>query len=338
MDGAAAGDLSHDGNTMNTTPEITVIVEWENVLLSEKQRSELMLARLSEQARALNRSVEVIVVCDPAGADLAGLRSLLTERLGPADDASLPWRLISAPGLHYYEIKNRGAAEARGQIVIMLDSDVIPDAGWLAELVNPFDGPAVAVVAGNTYLDPQGLYSRAFALGWIFPRRSETPARHDGGTHFWANNVAFRREVFARNPFPAPDDGSTRGACADLADFLRGQGIHIWETTAAQVSHPPPNGLQHFLARAVAEGRDWGQRCRRAGKPRWRLPYRGLRHYFKATRRAFISTARYRRTVGLALILVPAAWGIMGTYYGLAWLAVLATSAAPGPMSRGFRI
>lgn len=323
---------------MNGTPDITVVVEWENVLLARQERSEVMLSRLAAQAHALDRSVEVVVVCDPAGTDLAGLRALLVDRLGPADAARLPWRLVSAPDAHYYELKNRGVATARGAVIVFLDSDVVPDAGWLAALVDLFADPAVAVVAGNSYVDPRGLYGRALALGWFFPRRSEMPSRHGGATHFWANNVAFRREVLLTNPFPRPNDGSTRGACADLAATLRGQGIRLWATTAAQVSHPPPNGLRHFLVRAVADGRDRVLRWRRAGKPRWSLPLRSLEHYLRVTLRAFSATARHRRSVGLALPLVPAACAIQGAYYGLAWLGAVATWAAPGPMSRGFRV
>jgi hypothetical protein len=323
---------------MKDAPDITVIVEWENVLLSGKERSERMLSRLSEQACALGRPLEVIVVCNPADADPSGLRSLLEDRLGAADGAPIPWRLVSAPGAHYYELKNRGAAEARGPVVVLLDSDVVPDAGWLAGMVEPFADPAVAVVAGNTYVEPRSLYSRAFALGWFFPRRSQTPGLRDGARYFWANNLAFRRELLIQNPFPRPADGSTRGACADLAASLRGQGICLWQSTAAQVSHPPPRGLGHFIARAVADGRDRVLHWRGAGKSRWGLPFRSIRHCVKETLRVFGATLRHRREVSLRLVLVPAAWGIMGTYQGFSCLGAIATTVAPAPMSRGFRI
>lgn len=324
---------------MSAAPDISVVIEWENVLLSAKARSEEMLRRLAEQIRGLDRTVEVIVVCDPAGAGIASLETLLTERLGRPDALPFGWRVITAPGAHYYEFKNRGAAEARGSLSVLVDSDVIPEDGWLGALVELFTDPNVHVVAGHSYVDAQGLYGRAVALGWIFPLRSDIPTQHDRGTHFWANNVAFRTDLLRAHPFLYATDGATRGACAALAQALGRQGIRIWVTTAAQVSHPPPNGLHHFLVRAVAEGRDALLTWRHASEQRrWNLPLPVLRRYFKVSRRACRSITRYRRTVHLRLEQVPVACMIMGVYYGLACVSAVATWIAPGPMSRRFRI
>lgn len=41
---------------------------------------------------------------------------------------------------------------------------------------------------------------------------------------------------------------------------------------------------------------------------------------------------------GRELEQVPLAWGIMGSYFGIAVVGALATWIAPGPMSRRFRI
>ena len=63
---------------MNATPDISVVIEWENVLLSAHERSEVMLHRLAQQIRDIDRTVEVIVVCDPEGGGVAALEVLLT--------------------------------------------------------------------------------------------------------------------------------------------------------------------------------------------------------------------------------------------------------------------
>lgn len=321
------------------TPAITVVIEWENVLLSGDARSEMMLQRLAQQICSLDRSVEVVVVCDPAGVGVTALETLLTQHLGRADAAPFGWRLVTAPGAHYYEFKNRGAAEARAPLIVLIDSDVIPEEGWLAALVELFADPAVHVVAGHSYIDAKGLYSRAMALGWFFPRRSEIPTRHDRGTHFFANNVAFRTELLRAHPFLCATDGATRGACVALAKELGRQGIRIWVTTAAQVSHPPPNGLRHFLVRAVADGRDeMLQWCQVGERRRSKPPLPVFRRYFKVSRRAFRSITRHRHTVSLGLEQVPLACAIIGVFYGLACVSALATWVAPEPMSRRFRI
>lgn len=106
---------------MSAAPDISVVIEWENVLLSAKARSEEMLRRLAEQIRGLDRTVEVIVVCDPVGAGIASLETLLTQRLGRPDALPFGWRVITAPGAHYDEFKNRGAAEARGSLSVLVE-------------------------------------------------------------------------------------------------------------------------------------------------------------------------------------------------------------------------
>jgi hypothetical protein len=55
---------------------------------------------------------------------------------------------------------------------LFLDSDVIPQAGWLKFLLGSLDNnPAVEVVAGNTFLDLSDFMGRAMALSWLFPLR-----------------------------------------------------------------------------------------------------------------------------------------------------------------------
>lgn len=318
-------------------PDISIVVEWENVQLSGSKRSEILLNRLAQQVLALDRIVEVIVVCDPPSGGVTLLETGLRERFGAPDAARLGWRVVAAPGAHYYELKNRGAAEARGLVTVLIDSDVIPEPGWLAALVEPFADPDVQVVAGHSYVDAKGLYGRAMALGWFFPLRSETPVHHDRGTHFFANNVAFRAGLLRAHPFACPTDGATRGACVALAQELGRQGIRISVTTSAQVSHPPPHGLRHFLVRAAAHGRDDALQWFR-GEGRWRRPMSIARYYVKVARRAFRSIARDRRAVRLGLQQVPLACAIMGSYYALACLSALVTGLAPGLMSRRFRI
>lgn len=319
-------------------PEISVVVEWENVLLAGEARSLVMLQRLGAQARAVGRPLEVVVVCDAGSAGTAPLAGSISSILGPGGADGIPWKIVDVPGAHYYELKNHGVREARGAIVVFLDSDVIPEDGWLAALVRAFDDPRVQVVAGHTYLDARGLYGGAMALGWFFPPRSETATRHDRGTHFFANNVAFRADLLRTHPFPAAPDGSTRGACADLAVQLRREGVRIWVDTAAQVGHPPPNGGRHFFTRAIAEGRDVVLEWIRAGKARAALPPRILERHVKRALRAWRSIAVHRQSVGLSAVLVIPACAIMATYYTVACGGAMATWVAPSRMARGFRI
>jgi cellulose synthase/poly-beta-1,6-N-acetylglucosamine synthase-like glycosyltransferase len=83
-------------------------------------------------------------------------------------------RIIPASGLHYYDLKNFGAKHSKGELIIFLDSDVIPENGWLIGLLESFQRPDVLVVGGNTYMTEGSLYEKSLALLYFFPRGSDT--------------------------------------------------------------------------------------------------------------------------------------------------------------------
>ena len=243
---------------------LSVVIEWENILLAEQVRCRRMLAQLAAQCREVLADgadervriagpIEVLILFDPHDAQESEIAEVGRECLGDPNDA-IQWRTAAAPGLSYYTMKNAGVKLAGGDIVVQLDSDVIPDAGWLANLVAPFADPAVQVVGGNTYIGPTSLYAKTVALTWVFPLRAEH-GRLEPTRHFHANNVAFRRTLALAYPYQE-FPGRSRGACAALALQLIAAGIQPYLNSAAQVDHPAPNGLGRYLIRALMQGRD----------------------------------------------------------------------------------
>lgn len=124
---------------------------------------------------------------------------------------------IAADDAHYYELKNRGARIASGEVIVFTDSDVRPDRGWLSALVATIAG-GVDVSAGITCFrgarrpTPEGLLRLAassITYGWIVGP-AEGATRTSRG--LLAHNVGFRRDVFERHPF-ATDHGRT---CASM--------------------------------------------------------------------------------------------------------------------------
>lgn len=300
---------------------VSIIVEWENALLSEARRSEAMLAALRRQVEEISPrpggiDFELLLVFDEAEFDRTALTALFTRCLGEPGPV-LQWRLLPAPDQGYYQNKNHGAGQASGATIVFLDSDVIPEPNWLKRILGTLEQPAVQVATGNAYIEPTDLVARSFALSWFFPLRCDDgPPRETGS--FFANNLAMQRAFCLEHPFPVLE-GSTRGSCVVLAAQLAEESVPIHFIPTARVSHPPPNGFAHISKRALAHGRDRVVLARRLGHRKmasW--PASFLRLGYHLARSAWNCCTKFHR-VGLNPLLVPAAIGISAYYYLLYW-------------------
>ena len=308
----------------------TIVIEWENIQLAEADRCSTMLAELMRQIDAYPADTaghpahfEVLLVFDEQKMTEADVREFCRQCIpNAARQATL--RYVPSPGLGYYEQKNLGAREAQGSIVVFLDSDVIPEAGWLSKLLSSFKDPAVNVVCGNCFLAAEDVVSKSLALAWFFPLR-ETSDSLMPRDSFFANNVAFRREVALAHPF-VPLEGTSRGACRMLARRLTADRVGLFINTGARVSHPAPNGLRHLVARGATQGRDnlLFNRLLDRGSLGSSLA-RALRLQTRAWRRILLE----HRKVGLGVLGIPAALAIASFYYVCYFAGDMLTRVAP---------
>jgi hypothetical protein len=309
---------------------LSIIVECDNLRTADARRLPALFEQIAVQANELPESVE------------RPLELIVTFGTSEVPDsmienpALLQVRLIAAPGCRYYELKNRGAVAATGDVIVFADSDVIPEPDWLRQLIAPYADPRVNVVAGSSYIATDSLYSCAFALAWFFPLR-ESSEKLQETKAFFANNVALRRDVFLRHPFP-PMDGCARGACILAARDLASEGISIRQSTGARVCHPAPFGARNFVNRAIAHGRDSVLLARSCG-PAWAATGVGsLARVAKYVVRSLYRTVRYGSAVGLRVIDWPAAVAIACAYYGLFFFGELATHVRPRLMRTRFQL
>lgn len=328
---------------------VSVVIEWDNVRLSELDRARRMLAGLAAQAADVRQApawaspaeaaflaglalpIEALVTFDSEEFPEAELRGVVEACL-PADSGAIALRFVPVPGGRYYALKNAGAAASHGDLVVFLDSDAVPEPGWLQALLAGFADADTQVIGGNTYIEPAGVYGKTFALTWFFPLRTADgplePARY-----FLANNVAFRRRTFLPAGFDL-EDGLSKGACRRLGERLLGAGVAIHRAPRARCSHPPPNGARHFVERAIAQGRDntltpTGKRVTLGGSVR-----RLGRHQRSAVRQLL----RRRHEVGLSAAEVPVGLAISGTYYALYFAGEVMSHVAPAWMRRHFQL
>jgi hypothetical protein len=264
--------------------DYSVVIEWENVLLADATRTVEMLRRLARQVAqvaAAGIKGETILVREADDVEIADeLSRMLHATFGQNSDAV---RVIGVRAKRYYEKKNEGAQQARGEIIVFLDSDVIPEERWLEGLLSAFSDPQVQVVAGATYIAPTTIYQTAFAAFWFFPPRSSAeglaPARE-----LFGNNIAFRREVFLANQFPVVPQ--FRGQAGMLIRDLRDRGFGIYLQRSSRCEHPPPSGFGHFVRRAMCDGHDNVIIARRTtGRSRlpWRYAYWSARSFVRSS-------------------------------------------------------
>ena len=342
---------------IKASPTFSIVIELENARMTDAWRTREMLKQLHEQLVEVGQmqpeghpQPKIFIPYDKNRIDPETIEKVFGE-VSEIESWPANIQLIPTDGLEYYEQKNLGAQQSDADLIIFLDSDVSPEQGWLAGYLEAFQNPDVQVVRGNTYIMTEDLYSKALALAWVFPLRGEGfPNTENDLTqtdHFWANNVAFRRETFdALGGFP--DMPSFRGQCVALAQNLKEQGVDIFLQQRSPVAHPAPS-IRYFVNRAFCKGHDQvinhdlTVRRLRGKSPAHSLVTSSNFVTFSAWNlyglgRALTRVARYHRDVRLGPIGAVAAAGIAASYYILRFTGAVITTVRPDFVRRYFPI
>ncbi len=181
------------------------------------------------------------------------------DRLAASAGCRIAWVALEV-GATYYEHKNRGFVASSGDIVAFLDGDCTPTAGWLSALTAPFAEGARVVAGATSYPGPVAPIANAIDFPY-FDGETARRTSIDGGRppptvrNFFANNVAFARDVFAERNYPAIA-AMFHGQCQILALRLHEAGIPVHLAAGARVTHAWPDGLRAWLAVRLLRGAD----------------------------------------------------------------------------------
>jgi len=316
-------------------PTFSITIEWENARFAELVRTRRMLRELRAQLIELAPAVppEILFLFSPQNVSESVVRDVVAEDFHPQTVPAVT-RIVATDNLRYYEQKNYGAQHSGGDIKVFLDSDVVPERGWLRAILRSFEAPEVGAVGGQTYLEYDSLYTKAFALFWVWqlrdPGEGLVPA-----PRFYANNVAFRADVFAACPFP--DLPTNRDQCTVLARELGRRNIGLYLQKSARVSHPPPRGFWNFVKKAVNDGRD--QALLRAEERLNTSPWRGVWWNFRnGLARSYRRFRAEYRKVRLGPVGAVIGFGLAVAWYALRALGEGLTLVRPSLVPRYFPV
>lgn len=193
---------------------------------------------------------EIVIAVETPGA---------TAPAETVDERGVRW--IGIPekrGLGYN--RNRLLDAVRGQILVGLDDDVVPQAGWLAALLAPLDDPRNCAASGAIDIPPSGLLGDCIsALG--FPAGGSVgfpvmfPVAADGCTDniTTVNWVARTADIRAVGGFN--ESLTAGGEDTELAYRLSNSGRRIVFAPDAVVVHPARTSMSAFVSWFYRRGR-----------------------------------------------------------------------------------
>lgn len=190
--------------------------------------------------------VELLVIAGSTAAD------------GPPPALPGGARLLRLPFERSTRLRDAAVAEARGELVAVVEADCLPAPDWLRLLVAVLDGtPGCQAVSGRTVYPRESAFMRIAAL---LDRGYVESGRAGRTRHVCTNGALYRRDFLRRFPFPDEENPFVAGWRRNEA--ILAAGSHIEVQPAAVMQHAYGGlGFERDLRRNVGfrDARAWGR-------------------------------------------------------------------------------
>ncbi len=154
-------------------------------------------------------------------------------------------KVLAQPNCGAAAARNLGAQNARGDILLFIDADSVPDARWIEAMVAPFADASIAGASGVKKTRQTNLWARYVQLEYDF--KYDRMDAH-GTTDFIDSSTAgYRREVFNSNG--GFDTTLMEAEDTDLSFRLAERGCAMVLVRDAIVYHTHPESLFEYLRR-----------------------------------------------------------------------------------------
>lgn len=317
---------------------ISILLEWENAILSELDRTKCLLKEIFSQTQNRSEEFELLILHNSNQVEKEFILNFINEVLREnLIVSSFPISVVNVEDAHYFQLKNRGVELAKGEKIVFFDSDIIPQEGWFEAILEASNQHPNSIISGCSHIDNSDLTGKAFALSWFFPLPPSDTKLNEVSLIF-SNNYLAPRELMLSNPYPKMEEGVTRGADTLLWRRLKEKGIKLLTHNGARATHPAPNGIQHILKRGLAEGRDDYKRLFEKEFEVRKPMLRFFKIYLYRCRKVFKSTLFNGKKVGLKGLEIPGAIGLMLFYYQLYLIGALTTKFLPSVAKSSWRI
>jgi len=294
---------------MDKNVDISIVIELDNTCLHHNESNEeifLQLLSLNKQIVESKYQFEILICFSNETINntvLKNIKQFAEKKFAPSQ-----LKFLGFDDASYYQLKNNGADLSQGNIIIFLDSDVTCDINWLEKILKPFEeNEHIKVVAGRTELKTESTIQNSQILVTFFDNCKKIKSL--GITeNFFANNVAFKKELFQKYTFPI-NQKSARTSCTQLALNLSLANVDIYKQHQAIVYHRSVSNLSELLLRSVIEGRDFTVHKAKKYKSLFRqasIPIKIFKNKFKllSDRASYIKLHSHAPSISIASLVI----------------------------------